>query len=44
MTETRYPLRHYSPAPQQSMPNTHLDRTIEAVPKFEERILLWFSP
>ena len=27
-----------SPAPQYTMPNTYLDKAIEAVPKFEERI------
>ena len=38
MTAPFHKTDHYSPAPQYTMPNTYLDKAIEAVPKFEERI------
>ena len=34
---------HYSPAPQYTMPNTYLDKAIAAIPKFEERISLFWE-
>ena len=40
MTAPFHKTDHYSPAPQYTMPNTYLDKAIEAVPKFEERISL----
>ena len=33
--------RHHSPAPGISMSNTYLDKAIEAVPRFAERISLF---
>ena len=41
MTAPFHKTDHYSPAPQYTMPNTYLDKAIEAVPKFEERISLF---
>ena len=38
MTAPFHKTDHYSPAPQYTMPNTYLDKAIEAVPKLEERI------
>ena len=35
------PPRHHSPAPGISMSNTYLDKAIEAVPRFAERISLF---
>ena len=41
MTAPFHNTDHYSPAPQYTMPNNTLDRAVEAVPKFEERISLF---
>ena len=41
MTAPFHKTDHNSPAPQYTMPNTYLDKAIEAVPKFEERISLF---
>ena len=38
MTENFSHLRHLSPAPGISMSNTNLDKAIEAVPRFGNRI------
>ena len=41
MTGNFLPPRHYSPAPQYTMPNTYLDKAIEAVPELGNRISLF---
>ena len=38
------PLRHYSPAPQYTMPNTYLDKAFEVVPELENQLSYLMVP